>query len=416
MKMFILMQRQITKKLIGLIFAILQVTVAMFILNVSVGKINYFNYTKNIIEINDPENLYYLSINDVSDNFFREQEEMIQRVRKRLSDINDVLGVKYVFFDQKLPGYIRHSDGLKGYDVIAYTQNGFKYRPILSSGKWIEDVETEKGVYPTVISNSLAKQYKIGDRLKVEIFGSSYELEVCGILKEPNLVMRLTSGGTHLVWNNFFKEHEEVLLTCSIDDKKILKADSESGDSSEIDNMLLAHPPGGVFVKLDSGLSYEQKDATLNNLTNYGSLLSFTDIDELHQQIVDDKTKSYAVNYLLLIIMGLMGVVGVSILSSIRELSEYSIWYLCGSKWSNIYILNFLRVFVILLVSVLLNIIVLFTPYAQENLLYNSILTMKECITTGGILLAILLISNGVVFYTVKTNSPVDILRRFYKE
>lgn len=103
-------------------------------------------------------------------------------------------------------------------------------------------------------------------------------------------------------------------------------------------------------------------------------------------------------------------------LSNIRELSEYSIWYLCGSKWSNIYILNFLRVFVILLVSVLLNIIVLFTPYAQENLLYNSILTMKECIATGGILLAILLISNGLVFYTVKTNSPVDILRRFYKE
>lgn len=417
MKIFILMHKQIFKKPIGLILVALQVAFALLILNVSIGKIYYLKYTTQIFTDKGSENSYVLWISDISDRLIRDANERISAGKAKLKGIVNTPGVEYMFDMQYLPIYISHNDDKIRSNAITYPRNDFKYKPVLQYGKWIEDVKLEDDIYPAVISSDLIKYFKIGDRFSATVLGRQYKFEVCGVLKKPNLVLHFNVGGSQLNWSNLFEEYENIILTNHIIDKNSVNENRNYGNAAdELDSYLLVGRPTSVVVKLEDNLSDEEKKKTLSNLLNYGSLLSFEEINETTRELIRDKTIKYTINYSLLIIMGLMGIIGVSVLNSIKELSVYSIWYLCGSKWRNIFALNFLRIFSVLLISVLLNIIILSRKYVQENFFYNSLLSIKHYIITGIMLVAILLICNGVVFHALSMNTPVDILRRYQKE
>ena len=424
MKFMILIKKQILKKPIGLFIIAIQITFAILIMSLSIGKINYINYAKEIFTDNDISDCYILCLTDISDRFIADADVRVKAAKDKLKEVISNPEIEYMFDMQTMQLIIQQSGSNRTIKVISYPLNDFNYKPILLKGKWVEDTVPEDNIYPAVISSDLAVNYKIGDRFSGVISGNQYEFKVCGILRNPNLVLDFNISGNSMNWSDFLKEYDSVILTKHIVNKNADSIENTTSDGisdisksiNEIENRLITGRPSSVIIKLKTGLSENEKNTVLNNLSNSGRLMNFIDINSNTQKAIENKTRNYTINYLLLIIISIIGIIGISVLNSINELSTYSIWYLCGSKWRNIYFLNFIRILTIISISILLSAVFIMNDYIQEYYFYKILLNIKHYIYIVVALLILLIFSNSIVFNILKKNTPADIMRRFQRE
>jgi len=386
-------------KPISMIFVIMQITLALLILNISIGKIYRMQYAGTLITEKDSDNTYYITIRDFSNKAYSNKEQQYALSKAKVEEVKSISGVEYMYSLDEFTILISDNVGkVTTRTVYNYSQTDFNYKPVLQSGKWISDVSCPEGIYPAVISSDLTTYYNIGDIIEGSICDNTFKLQVCGVLKEPNYVMDFSRGGNNLSWSSLFSEHNNIILTQNLP--------GISGYNRS----------WGAIIKLADNLLPEEKDRAINELCKHGTLLSFKEINENHKEIMGDEFKKYAINELLLILMAVMGVIGTSVLDSMSELSVYSIWYLCGCRWRNIFILNFLRTLIVLALSMTLTIFILSIEQVRNDLLYDVLISSRNYIVSGGLMLLLLLVANGLVFVVLKKNPPVEIIRRFNKE
>lgn len=400
MKLFILMIKHIIKNPFSLFLVIIQITFAMVILLSSVGKINYIKFYGSILE-NSEKNCFYLTMNK-PDMMISDDNERNSAIENNLNGILKIKGVQYIYSTQHLSVKI---DSFKNESIpmITYPKNEyFNYKPLLSSGKWIYDINSSSNSYPVVIGGIYAKLLKTGDRFIGEILGNKYTFIVCGILKEPNLLLDFNQGGNYINWGMLTKEYPNIIISRDI----YINGKLVSGSVRSL----------GLFVKIKDGFTGTALTEAKNNLSNYGTLLSFNKINEISNNIIKDKINKYTYNYILLILMGTLGIIGVSVLNCIKDISSFSVWYICGSKWMNLYILNFLRLFIIIAISILFSIFILSSKFASEILLINSLISAENYLFTGLVYFLIITISILFIIRVIRNNSPIDLMRRFQAE
>jgi len=298
MKIFILMMCRILKKPLGLVLVIIQVTLAMIVLNASTGQISYLNYTARLLNNKDSIHLFYLSIN-TPDVWIIDYHERMKTVADLYHKIENINGIEYIF---NMENHTVSVDDYKNdkISLITYPNNLFQYKPLLQSGQWIGDIKPKEGIYPVVVSNRLSNVFNIGDQFDSYVMDEKYVFEVCGILKSPNLVMDFHIGGTYMYWSDFFQEYDDVILANHLyQGNDIVHGYNRSK---------------GIIIKLKDDLFGQEREKTIQKILKYGNLLSFKEINEKNKEIINNKMKKYAVNYVLFILLGILSIVGVSVL------------------------------------------------------------------------------------------------------
>lgn len=406
MKLFMLAIRKILSKPMINIILIVQIFISLVAINISVGQYQFLNYFENIFEASGLKNVFYLttSLFEPEIENIDEQITISREIDDKINTIPHIRSYSYTMnFDIHLDRL--RNKGFKETRLITY-DNYISNKVVLplSEGDWYAKHQIKENIYPAVIGGSASKVYSVGDTIQCnveDISGKGYKIRllVTGKLKEPAYILNFSTGGSKVSYDYFFNRYENVILSNKLVDPQ----------GNEIKNFK-SHCR---MIVIDNKADKNSLQQCRDTLSNFGNVSSLDEIKEYSTVVIKSKLeRQWSANTFLLFLV-FVGMIGSNILFVYRQMDEYSIYYLCGLKWSNCIIIVFYNVLTISLVAFLFAFAFISTPLLSEKLLLNTIINMTNTIIC--IILVILIVTTSTILPLLKLrkSSPVTLLRRF---
>ncbi|MCD7742426.1 MAG: hypothetical protein LUI06_09500 [Ruminococcus sp.] len=240
--------------------------------------------------------------------------------------------------------------------VYAYNDNMISlYTPSMSSGKW-DDIAKGNGII-----SSYTDKYHVGDTITLyDDKGARLSFPIVGILAENEKVINTSAISNEIYdFNDLYEETNGTKLYIS----------TSCADKNEISY----NPSGVMFVSYKDGLTDNEKSELHRTLYTFsGNLIGLN--DELNVNSL-----SYIRSDILLILPVCICILVLAIISSAAaaviqtksSLRTYSIFYVCGSKWSQCLQISLINNTVICVISLAIS--MLAAKIINESKLFNVI-------------------------------------------
>ena len=228
----------------------------------------------------------------------------------------------------------------RGYDRDFIDQ----YTPELTEGNWLTEIPEDENYLHVVVGGSLSK-YKPGTILKgITMDGESFDVKVIGVLNSNAKIIGNVNGS-----REERTDYRKLFTNLGAIDIEggILMFDKEEADRfNQINDTQIEYCVGDVcLIRYDKTIS--KKDAQYNNEFIENNLIynEFLELPELNR--ITMKSLGTKLYFLIPIIAASFVMVLITAISTgaimIREqLYYYSIYYICGMKWMECALVNFL--------------------------------------------------------------------------
>lgn len=295
-------------------------------------------------------------------------------------------------------------------DVLAVDNETLRaIRYPLESGDYITPNKTG-GAVPAIIGGQYAGKYCIGQKLKVYTFADesgkkikSIEITVRGKLEKPEQVLT-TAHSTNVklypVSNLYISEFGSPLIL--IIPKNLVGYMPSTGENS-----------ANVYLYLDRSATKSQINAVRHKLT-YDYTLLDSELIEGEKLNLSKTFAAYLPFIIMLLIVSLFGVVTMCMLTTLRNMKTFSLYYLTGctrlrtaaatALYSLFYFLGSALIFCAAMK-------ILYIRNSYDGAGMNFALYPKTVLTIFAILAAICLISLVIPFLILRRQSTLRLLR-----
>lgn len=375
------------------IVLVLQIFIGTYTVNMAVGTFRYYNYIFDTSIMMTEEKPLLIGIKSTA--HLQEKEESV--IRKKLTNLYNI---KEIAMSESLNIKV----GGEPYKLILYDTDilNLVKRP-LSSGSWLKKTSSSPGANPIVITESLAKYYKLGDSFKIDSVydktGKAHSVifKVYGIIKKPEFA-----------WNFDFGSSMPRL-------QFLLNRQSNSIFSGPIKNTKGEIISGYIQPQILALLKDKSKEVeTVKYLSKLiGDKFNISTFDETvknGRENSEDDIFSWATYSLITILLIIVGLGGNNILLLHQQFKEYGVYFLCGASKLKLTLINAATN---LLIVSLPSALAIATIMIQRNSsgFYNLIFDINSVIFSISTSIIVFILSTSFVLLKLYRQQPVSIVR-----
>lgn len=357
MKYISLSLRLFFKKPLSNLIIVIELAVAAIALMI-VG--NIYLYTTNTLSVIQDGNvrvLYYSNANRSLPNSYKSFRQTLKEAEKMFPEIvgySDFQSDTFIFDSESLLK-LNRGEAIEKHKAAEtlLIDNGWieNFSLPISNGQWLSSGLTQKGNIPCILGGREINHYSIGDIITAYPLGVStpgetqLKLEIIGFLAQPAILPYSNISGNPLQVNDIFIDVSNRNLVAIIPKEVV-----------SISDPLTIHASAWIYV--DRSCSSQRFDEIRNYLNT-----KYTNSDEEmieREQIQIGQTIQIMLPYVtMLFLIVLSGILSATILTSLRNLQTFKIYYLTGASRKNILLLMLFYIFYYFILSSFLFIILL---------------------------------------------------------
>lgn len=396
------------------LFLCLEVAIALFMINVVFNRIAY---SHKLIDIVDNAHVQ-TSILFMGKGFPTAEEAGKKRFDTSLQEV--CVGLKdnphYLGVSNAQEFGVYHEDTWVISGTSFDNQTAARFKTKLKSGSWFTDGAVKNGRIPCVIvdTSPTANHYHVGDviqgkgksydkRTKTRVSGNmTLEFEVTGIVDRSNAYiirpgMSMSNGVQPLrdIFPGMYPDTVDLLC-------------------GELDpDFITTFQPERGILYFDESMSEEEVKAMMTELRKSGYVSRLPEMSDMTAADLTSKLKHDLPVFLNFLSISVIGLISIALLNSKKQMNTFSIYYLCGCKWTKSILIYFLYFGIILTTSFILYLIAMVLSYNADNhgVFYMYELTGKGMLGTVGICLLFSVVSTAIPFLNIKKRSLVTIYR-----
>jgi hypothetical protein len=384
---------------------ILQLTVSLVLINMTLGQVNAQRLTLGYFEnIAREKGAYFMpSIEDL----LAMRVDTIDTA-ERYSVLDELTNVKTI---SAVYQYAFYTDGNKnnlfeGYGYDGYISETVKFP--LSKGVWYTDLAVEEGIVPVVVSSE-KDGLALGQTIPVKIHHPSpgkatVQLKVVGIMRPPPYLLHYTVSGNIISGNDIFERYNE-----SYQGAPLIMFSRDA--LAEYQDYYYARN-NNTLVFFDENISEADYRRNIETLSNRGFVQTIDKMYILARQEINDNMNAMLPFIICTLSISTVGLVSLTILNTILQRKVFAIYYLCGSKWKNCFYILLAYLLVVTLLSLVL-LLVLFYLAVLNGTVYTMglYISLNNVLTTLGVYLAVMFLSLIVPYVILKNTFPIEIIR-----
>ncbi|NLZ46575.1 MAG: hypothetical protein GX896_07780 [Clostridiales bacterium] len=353
--------KQFKNHLLSNIFIILQMTVVfllvIFMVSAILSRSKYYTPFKDVIN---------------QKGFFCDIDTgQIGNIEK-LEGFKDIFVTynTFILFDSEEE---QEQSGNRSYfDIKAYDKNVLdRIKPTISRGKWITESESDEFIPAVIIENNYG--FDVGDIIELPQEGKVWKIKITGVLADDSYIFGHYSGG------GFEPKHDFRDLYSIFNHKYY-------------GNPLCPI----VFMKLE-----DIKSMDMEYYISGSSLITFNNISDetlkenrqilgkdnyliLGNETIKTNSEKYIYQQIYLIlpiiicimVITLVSSISVSAISAKKQLKNYAIYYICGSKWKECTLINLISSGISSFISICISVITIAITQSL-GLLKETVLTFN---------------------------------------
>lgn len=380
-----------------------QIFLSILLMNMTLGKYNMQMQSVQLFsDLATLQGVYYMPA-DVFEYMPEEESPAPAHDRRSEADFSLLRGVESIGGIQKMAFLPEGASA--PIDAVVYSDNLIeKFPAFFNREQWFPAADTSGEIPVVVVSDLYGKACKSG---KMTVWGSednpvSCMVDVRGLSSVGNKYLSMGASGEincmdlFPLYNDRFKG-EPLFLT--------RRSAIQSFES------YVYHEFNSRFIFYKPDISPEDKQFNEEQLQKTGSVKSFAALSDGGIQEARTNMLSMLSITLCLFVLSLVGAVSMVILSMIRFLPVFSIYYICGCRWIscvNIILMYLLYVFIPVAVGLLAAwpILLLKDTFFHMQLL----LTMQNVWLSLGMILTVLAAAIVPTTIFLKKYTPIQIL------
>ena len=320
---------------------ILQLSVALILVNMVLGQVNAYKITSDLFEnLLTEKGVYYMPS---MPGIFPEEGRVREDVASGLTHVKTSAGVYQFYF---------YSESNADLSIPAMAIDRLladKLRYPLKKGVWPTDAGATEGI-PVVVSSekhgfqvgrtvSVAARQGLGGKSKVS-------LKVAGVLRSPVYALNFNRSGNVVSSGDVFAQYDEErydvpLLIFCIDD---LGRDTDLYYTANINSLIF----------FQEGIGQEDIEANLAFLRNRGYAETLDVMYANGRKDIKTNITSFLPFIISILSISLIGLVSLNLLNTILHMKVFAVYYICGSRWKNCFLVIVSYMFIIFYISLLL--------------------------------------------------------------
>ena len=260
---------------------------------------------------------------------------------------------------------------------------------------------------PSAILFRNNNSYHAGDKIAFNCGTAPCELYVSGILTDISYIPDFTKMNYVEDINMFYHRVTKGITT------GMYALISESDYSKLGFNVQEAFKQPGMIVYYPETICDADYKSDRVVLDDIGWTRELSDIYNMSMDTINDMYRKYIPLAIIIVMIIIVGVVFSIGIQTVRQLNNYSVYYLCGLKWSNTMFINLLCNNILTIFSSILSAIIIFTVdvtgYAAEfGLVFNNINLIASIV----LIVIILTVSAIAPMIIVFKQQPAELLRK----
>lgn len=391
------------------ILTVLQMTVAFVILITMISTIvSRFRYYTPIKEFLDSKGYFYNILNAIN--------PKTGYTLRTTDEIHDLIEGEDVVAAQYTPWLIYSPDGQE--EVPTDEENGYIDRfvsyddkfaeiftPELESGQWFDLNKPVGDVIQVVVSKN-NYELKTGDVISLYCFDTEIKAEIIGILKnDTKIIDQSTRLAEKIDYRNFYNdfkpEREETQVFLML-------------QKELIDKSVVMQLNGNVFVTYPDSTPPEviEKGNQAMKQLHSAYTSSTEDMKENSLEYIFSQIYDLMPIFICVLTLTLVGAVSTSALSAKRQLKNYAVYYICGSKWKQCALVNFWSSFISVMSSFVLSIGGIFIAKAL-GILGNTVIEFGIWQMSGCAVIIVIYILLSIILplNIIGNNTPNQVLK-----
>lgn len=325
------------------------------------------------------------------------------KLRAELDNPIDIVGVGKTYCE------LANGDPMESF---AYTDNLIRcFQPDLSEGRWLSPADRVKT--PECVISQNPYGWKVGDDIELEFFHHmgpvSYRFHVVGMLKDDvKIPGGMENNNNDINFMQFYRtfsyeieEHPMVLM--NLDTLKQLH------DGPDILRAMTA----GFIITYPDDVSQEQLRAECRKLASFCSPVSVqlseiqpNNLRYLYRQVYDQLPI-----IIVLLVLTIVSCISSSAITTRSRLRDYAVFYVCGLRWKQCILINFMQSLLCGGISFLVSLLTL--QLFQESDLLSKFKVVWSQFTVGGIavIFAVYVLASLLMpLIIIGHNTPKEIL------
>lgn len=385
---------------------IVQLTVAIGLINMTLGQVNARYLTLTYFEPFAAEKGVYFMPSIIDMLAGHVQTDDTTEKHEILAELADVKIISTVYSYN----FVKDGALLRAVGYDSFTADRIRFA--LRKGTWFTGYAAEEGEVPVVVSSE-SKGLKLGQSIPVGFYRHAskekplIQIKVVGVLKPPPYLLRYNTGGNVISCNDIFERHNESF---------------HEGPVLLFENSALAEQGRPEFAREDvynivffsESISEADYQKNIAILSNHGFVQTLDQMHSLGRKEIDDSIKSMLPYIIGILSIAIVGIVSLNILNTFLHIKTFAIYYLCGSRWKNCFYISLGYSLWIVLLSLGLLLAGFYLSVITGNIYTMDLfIAPNNVLLTGGVYLAVTLLSLLAPYQIIKKASPVEIIREY---
>lgn len=334
---------------------------------------------------------------------------------KRFSDYGDYFGDISALYRFTVYG----QDGTENpYLQNTYGYNGvliYNYMPSMKKGKWLSQVESNDNVIHAVISDN-DYGLDVGDRIKQGFPTDNgivdLDVEISGMIKDGAKLYGAKVSGKHyddtvgesFSVNELFYNYYLSAFHCPVFIYNMDEFDKYNISAVISDKMM---------VPFKDDLSDTEQEDAFNAMIKFGTgEVGFSQIKDMSLVKVKQQLIILVPVIVGLMVLTIVSILSLSAISTHKQLKNYGILYICGSRWRQCALINIINIVIDILFSVLITYSML-TILDFSGKLENTVVIFEknELRICTVIAMIVIFVSAIMPFAIIGKTQPKEILK-----
>lgn len=384
-----------SKNLIANIILIIQLTVSIILMNITLGLYNEAYSKLDVLSGFNSDSVVY---QNSSDKLLSEQN--IEEYKKELN-ITDNIKLEPI-----MNGFSSSDNGAVMF--CAYGSNTSRsMRLTIKSGQWYEDCKKDTEYINTVVYGS--SKYNVGETYTMKLCNfateeqKAFKFKITGIIDEKTGVILGNTGSNSIS----VKEMFETFNSENYGADYLFLFNYE--DNSDIKNYLTFSSSLFAYSNDNSAISTQD----INNMKKLGQTFTIREISDNTKDGLQSEMHSVFPSAISITLIGVIGIICLIILNTIKCKKVFAVYFICGMKWKDCLKIIICHILCIFIGTVFL-VAVAFGVMASTNMFTETHLLIKwnNLFITLGLFVMVLAVSIITAKCMLSNTSPVTDLRK----
>ena len=373
------------------IFIIIQICLAMFLINNQVGYIASESERLNSISAADNNTYLYqyamaaAGLFDIENGDYARACEQIQSLPgiENIGELFDT-SISIEGESEKYPDDWFQINAMDSIVTSAITYN-------IKEGRWLTENDRNDQTIHAVLGGRIANRHKIGDTIKIDLdTGKTYEIKVVGKLADYCNILNLHVLMAGQDMNSFMRQSDNDIF---VNQSKLFEEIKADG---------LGYSNAHCIVKLN-------KNADKKMLSNYGKLVSFEEMKQETKTELYDFIKEAAIEGTVWIIVIIFGIIATSYLIGKNRRYVWGIYLMLGVKPQKLLKVHMINSGITYIIAAVAALIIYQINLAKDGMSYSSDISSSHIIFSTAFFLIMMAVSLMSNLYILKME-PKEIL------